>query len=101
MDSFRTFGVSEKTRDIIAVHIVEKDSAQPDQILSLMCGEIKGSLEEAGLGVLDSRKNVDEQDNGTVDWNLVRKAYKLDGYTDCRQVENLVSSMVAMKSVAA
>jgi len=101
MDSFRTFGVSEKTKDVIAIHISEKDSPKPRQILSLIAQIVHGSLEQDGLGALDSWKSEEAQDKSPVNWDLVRKIYKLEGYEDRKQVENLVKSMVAMKSVAA
>lgn len=104
MDSFRTFGVSDKTRDVIAVHITEKDSPEPRQILSLISQVVQGSLEQDGLNALNSWKQGEDgssPDNSTVHWDLVRNAYKLEGYTDPNKVESIVTSLVAMKSVAA
>jgi hypothetical protein len=105
MDSFRTFGVSGDTKDVIAVHIAEQVSPEPREVLSLVRLVVEGSLQDDGLHALNYwKETIDtttEKVGSPVDWDLVRRAYKLEGFTDPRKVENLVTSLVAMKSVAA
>ncbi|UZJ52279.1 hypothetical protein CBS101457_001599 [Exobasidium rhododendri] len=105
MDSFRTFGVSETTQDVIAIHIAEEISAESRQILSLISEVVEGTLKQDGLDALNYWKEGEgramlEGEHSPVMWDKVKKAYKLEESTDRKRVESLVTSMVAMKSVA-
>lgn len=100
MDSFRTFGVSEKTRDVIAVHIGDQQGPKREDVLSHIVEIVDGDLEQKGLSVLTDWKTEDGRETSPVDWKKVVKVYKLDQQTDRRMIESLVTSMVAMKSVA-
>lgn len=106
MDSFRTFGVSEKTTDIIAIHVADEDADDARTILTHMSNIIKGDLQRNGLEALsewkkDTPASDADSDGSPADWDRVRKVYKLSGIEDKYRVESLVTSMVAMKNVAA
>jgi hypothetical protein len=102
MDSFRTFGVSEKTKDVIAVHIAYKDGPSREQVLSQILDIVQGDVQNQGLVALNAWKDDGNiQGNSPADWSKIAKVYKLEGLTDKKQIEQLVTSMVAMKSVAA
>lgn len=102
MDSFRTFGVSEETKDVLVVHIADMNSPEPGQILLQIMQVVEGTLDPDGLNALDSWQGGEGlDDKSPVDWVRVRKVYKLETHPDKKQVANLVTSMVAIKSVAA
>lgn len=101
MDSFRLFGVSEKTKDIIAVHVAYHDGPAREVILSQILSVVQGDVQHSGLTSLNAWKEDDSGSEGTIaDWSKIKKVYKLEGYTDRKHIEQLVTSMVAMKSVA-
>jgi hypothetical protein len=97
MESFRIFGVSEKTRDVIAIHVAHEDGPSREVVLSHILDVVHGNLQQ-GLSALHAWK--DHVDGSPADWTKIQKVYKLEGYTDRRHIEQLVTSMVAMKSVA-
>lgn len=101
MDSFRTFGVSEKTKDVLAIHISDQQGPSKEEVLSQIVGIVDGDLEQRGLSTLCVWKVENNKvTTSPVDWKKVVKVYKLDGQTDKRKIESLITSMVAMKNVA-
>lgn len=128
MESFRTFGLSEKTRDLLVVHVASTSPSEPHDngsisVLEKMRTMVEGDYDERGPStVLDMWKSrgtsFDDADTMT-DWEAVIKAYKLsdvsleddkepqegrpesDSRTISRErIDALVTSTVAIKFVA-
>ena len=111
-ETFKTFGLSASTKDLILVHIAQPPSnggPEAREVLEKVESIVEGHID--GLGSLDSWRDI-ESPQRQIDWQAICKAYKLvdlgssvgreDDKDSLRlqKIDSLVTSMVAMKFVS-
>lgn len=123
-ETFRTFGLSEKTEDLLLIHIAqssEQGGPQAKDVLEKMQSIVEGNIAQEGLSVLDSWQGDqnDKSEQRRIDWDAICKAYKLGEMTTThndtddstldqleveqnrrKRIDSIVTSLVAMKFVA-
>lgn len=120
-ETFRTFGLSEKTEDLLLIHIAqspEQGGPQAKDVLQKMQSIVEGDIAQEGLSALDSWQG-DRSERRRIDWDAICRAYKLgdmntshndtdDSTLDQidieqsrrKRIDSIVTSLVAMKFVA-
>lgn len=117
-ETFRTFGLSDSTQDLLLVHIaLSPSNGGPDakDVLAKMQSIVEGTISTDGLKGLDSwrTESVELTPQRHIDWRAICKAYKLGdiGVDDVEdegekellkreQIDSLATSLVAMKFVS-
>lgn len=123
-ETFRTFGLSDQTKDLLFVHIAnspQQGGPEAKEVLQKVQSIVEGLITQEGLSVLDAWQRDPNVISGQnrVDWDAICKVYKLGDMTTShndpdelplhadeieqkrrKRIDSIITSLVAMKFVA-